>query len=165
MSESNLPTMPATVVTTAFQSAAITGLQELAQLEAIPASTMPAIGEMSAGAIVLATIQLRRSVPGTMTLVLSAKAAEQLAARYLPEGTFVTAELSDDVAGEFANVMAGQAKTILKGTPYHFGMSTPVVTHAANTAQLPAAAHCAILLACELGPVLLIVDLPPCSDA
>jgi CheY-specific phosphatase CheX len=166
MSESNHPAMSATAIVTAFESAAITALQELAQLEAFPASTMPEIGEMQAEEIVLAAINLQRSLPGAMTLVISAKVAEQLAARYLPEGTIVTAELIDDVAGEFANVMAGQAKTILKGTPYHFGMSPPVVTRAANFTGLAkaAAGNRAISLDCELGPVLLIVDLLPCPN-
>ena len=56
--------------------------------------------------------------------------------RYLPEGTALTDEMIDDVAGEFANVIAGQAKTILKGTPYHFTLSTPVVTRAASLAHI-----------------------------
>jgi CheY-specific phosphatase CheX len=102
-----------------------------------------------------------------MTLILCPATAGQLAVRYLPEGTFLTEDLIDDVAGEFANVIAGQAKTILKGTPYHFSMSTPVVTRAATLSQLllVADAKRTMPLAAELGRVLLLVDLPPCPNA
>jgi CheY-specific phosphatase CheX len=33
-----------------------------------------------------------------------------------------------DTIGELANVVAGQSKTALKGTPYHFLLSIPTVT-------------------------------------
>src|SRR5438128_10810943 len=122
MSDSTLHVPPD--VSDAFQSAAITALQELTQIEAFPEPTLSAI-ELPSGDVVLAAIRLLRPVPGTMTLVLTPDTATQLAARYLPEGTQLSNEMIDDVAGEFANVIAGQAKTILKGTPYHFAMTTP----------------------------------------
>lgn len=165
MSESNLPDLPQATAANAFETAAVTALQELAQLEAFPIAPPEAIRELAAETVVFATISLRRALPGTMTLVMAASAAAQLARRYLPEGTSLTPELIDDVVGEFANVMAGQAKTILKGTPYHFTLSTPEVHHAPSAAELPAAAppH-AIALACELGPVLVLIDLPACAS-
>ena len=167
MSESNIPDIPPTEVAKAFQSAAITALQELTQIEAYPESILPAMENMPSEEAVLAAIQLLRHVPGTMTLVLTATAASQLAVRYLPHGTQLTEELVNDVAGEFANVITGQAKTILKGTPYHFRISTPVVTRAASPAQLHhlAGASCITLLASELGRLLLVVDLPTCPNA
>ncbi len=167
MSESNIPAIPPTEVTTAFQSAAITALQELTQIEACPESILPTRENMPSEGVVLATIQLLRHASGTMTLVLTAKTASQLAARYLPAGTLLTEELVDDVAGEFANVIAGQAKTILKGTTYHFGMSTPIVTRAASPAQfyIVSEVSCAIPVASELGRVLVLLDLLPCHDA
>jgi CheY-specific phosphatase CheX len=70
---------------------------------------------------------LLRDPPGTLALVLASDTAANLAARYLPTGTALSSEIIDDVAGEFANVIAGQAKTILKGTPYRFHLSTPEV--------------------------------------
>jgi len=167
MSESNIPTSPQTEAAEAFQSAAITALQELTQIEAYHESILPKMENMPSEEAVLAAIQLLRHVPGTMTLVLTTTAASQLAARYLPPDTHLSEELIDDVAGEFANVIAGQAKTILKGTPYHFSMSTPEVTRAVSPADLTqiADASCITLLTTELGRVLLVVDLPSCPNA
>lgn len=153
------------VVGDAFQSAAITALQELTQIEAFP--DLSAAERMPTGEVVLATIRLLRSVPGTMTLVLTTETASQLAARYLPEGTQLSAELIDDVAGEFANVIAGQAKTILKGTAYHFTMSTPVVTRPERFTQpfVVADVRLASSLTTEAGRLLVLVDLQPCTNA
>lgn len=167
MNESNIQAIPPSEVANAFQLAAITALQELTQIEAYSEKTLPTIKGMPSEEVVLASIQLQRQVPGTMTLVLTSKAASQLAARYLPDGIQLTEELIDDVAGEFANVITGQAKTILKGTPYHFSMSTPVVTRAETPAQMPHVtdARYVKLQAVELGQVLLIVDLPAYAGA
>jgi CheY-specific phosphatase CheX len=164
MSESNNPSVPSEVVD-AFQSAAITALQELTQIEAYPDPTASQM-EPSSGQVVLAAIRLLRPVPGTMTLVLAADTASQLAARYLPHGTRCSDDMIDDVAGEFANVIAGQAKTILKGSRYHFTMSTPVVTRPESRAPSPVAADVKIAasLISELGRVLLLVDLLPCTN-
>jgi CheY-specific phosphatase CheX len=167
MSEANISAVTSTEVADAFQSAAITVLQELTQIEAFPEQTSSPVKGMSSGGVVLAAIRLLRHTPGTMTLVLSTDTASQLAAHYLPEGTQLIHEIIDDVAGEFANVIAGQAKTILKGTPYHFTMSTPVVTRPENLAstQFFANAGLALALTTELGHVLLRIDLPPCPNA
>lgn len=167
MSESNIPAILPAEAANAFQSAAITALQELTQIEAFPESTLSTMEGTPLEEVVFATIRLLRHVPGTMTLVLTAKTASKLAARYLPVGTQLTEELIDDVSGEFANVIAGQAKTILKGTPYHFGMSTPVVTRAVSPAQLNivSVASCAISVASELGRVLVLLDLLPCHNS
>jgi CheY-specific phosphatase CheX len=164
MSESDLHSIPPEV-SEAFQSAAITALQELTQIEAFP--DLSAAERLPPGEVVLAAIGLLRPIPGTMTLVLTANTAAQLAARYLPEGTQLSGEMIDDVAGEFANVIAGQAKTILKGTRYHFTMSVPAVTRQASHAPSPivADAGLAASLISELGRVLLLVDLPPCPNA
>lgn len=153
------------VAVDAFQAAAITALQELTQIDAAP--DVSAAERMPSGEVVLATIRLLRSVPGTMTLVLTTETASQLAARYLPEGTQLSDEMIDDVAGEFANVIAGQAKTILKGTSYHFTMSTPVVTRPDRFTQsaVVAEARLASSLTSEIGRVLVLVDLPPCTNA
>lgn len=164
MSESNLHAIPPEVAD-AFQSATITALQELTQVEAYP--DLSAAGRMPAEEVVLAAIRLLRSAPGTMTLVLTAQTASQLAARYLPEGTQLSVEMIDDVAGEFANVIAGQAKTILKGTSFHFTLSTPAVTRSeSHPTSLPVVdARLAASLTTELGGVLVLVDLLPCPNA
>lgn len=145
----------------AFTSSAVTALQELAQLEAIPTNSS-ATETTFAGDAVVAVVRLQRSIPGTMTLVLPEAVARRISEGFLPAGTELTAEITNDVAGELANVIAGQAKTILKGTPYHFTLSIPVVTRRADCGQSPGAA---ITLAVETSRLLLLVDLVPCSGA
>jgi CheY-specific phosphatase CheX len=164
---SELPATPPPEVVEAFTSAAITALQELARVEAFSEPLPPALDAPISGPVVSAAIRLQRLIPGAMTLLLCAEAAAQLAARYLPEGTVLTEDLIDDVAGEFANVIAGQAKTILKGTPYHFTMTTPVVSRGATLAAFPmtAVATHAISLVSEPGRLVLLVDLSPCPNA
>jgi CheY-specific phosphatase CheX len=145
----------------AFTSSAVTALQELAQLEAISTNSS-AIGMTFAGDAVVAVVQLLRHEPGVMTLVLLTDTARRIAAAYLPAGTELTDEIINDVAGELANVIAGLAKTILKGTPYHFTLSIPVVSRSAGCGQ---SSGVAITLAVETTLLLLLVDLGPCPGA
>jgi CheY-specific phosphatase CheX len=77
--------------------------------------------------LIIATIRLAREQPGTFSLRLEASTAARLAARYLGAEVELTRELLDDMAGELANVIAGQAKTMLKGTPYHYHLTTPTI--------------------------------------
>jgi CheY-specific phosphatase CheX len=149
--------LPAEVIE-AFSSATVTALHELTQFEALPGSQLPH-AEM-AGPCVVAVMQLLRSAPGSLALVLSVDTAEQLTARYLPVGTAITEELVNDVAGEFANVIAGQAKTFLKGTPYHFLLSLPVVTRTAIATHLPGMA---VAFEFEAGKLQLHISLAPAS--
>jgi chemotaxis protein CheX len=130
----NQTNLPAEVIE-AFSSAAVTALQEMTQFEAlsVPQDTTCKLDDN----LVVAVMRLLRSVPGTFALVMTVDTAERLTKRYLPVGTELTEELVNDVVGEFANVMAGQAKTILKGTPYHFLLSQPVVTRSALAEKLP----------------------------
>ena len=148
--------MPPEVVA-AFTSAAITALQELVQIDVMDElATAPSEGE-----IVSATMNLVRPIPGVMALLLSAETAAYLASRYLPHGTSLTQKLVDDVAGEFANVIAGQAKTMLKGTLYHFTLSIPVVVRAGQFADLLIAPDTKLVtsLAFESGRLLVLVNL------
>lgn len=126
--------LPAEVIE-AFSSATVTALSELAQCEALPVS--PSVHAEMAGPCVVAVMQLLRATPGSLALVMSVDTAEQLTARYLPKDTALTEELVNDVLGEFVNVIAGQAKTFLKGTPYHFLLSLPVVTRSAIEVKQP----------------------------
>jgi CheY-specific phosphatase CheX len=115
---------------------------------------------------VIATIVLMRDPPGSLSLVLPRETAARLASRYLPPGTAIATELIDDVAGEFANVIAGQAKTMLKGSVYHFFLSTPVVERVAAeedcTAPNP---NLTARLHSEIGVVVLQVCLPDGAGA
>ena len=163
MSDSDSSFLPPEVVE-AFTTAAITALQELTQTEAY-AQLSPEATE-GAENFVQATLQLKRSVPGKLTLILTEDAASRLAARYLPGGTLLTKEMIDDVIGEFANVIAGQSKTMLKGTPYHFTLSTPVVARVESFARLPEDAGTLIAaLGFDAGQLLVILDLSPCPGA
>jgi CheY-specific phosphatase CheX len=144
-------------VANAFRLAAITALQELVQVEVFSEDSPL---EFEANASVIATIHLLHEPPGKLLLVLSESTAVALATRYLPAGTEVTTEIVDDVAGEFANVIAGQAKTMLKGTPYHFHQTTPAVTHATSLHERAARKSAqAIHLSAELGAIELLIEL------
>jgi CheY-specific phosphatase CheX len=119
-------------VAEAITTAAITTLRELLQIELVSEGGVQR-GELTHRVpVVVATIQLICEPTGALSLVLSAQAATNLAARYLPAGTSLMPEMIDDVVGEFANVIAGQTKTLLKGTRHHFLLSTPVVERVAN---------------------------------
>jgi CheY-specific phosphatase CheX len=153
---------PPPEVIEAFTSAAIVTLQELTGLQAIPDyGNADAQTNLSYPAV-LAAIRLMRESPGSMTLALCTEGAAQLAARYLPPSTILTSELIEDVAGEFANVIAGQAKTMLKNTAFHFSMSTPVVTRAESPTgkTLPEDMILISLSAPDIGAIQLAVALP-----
>ena len=156
-----------TYVTDAFAWSAVTVLQELAQIEAYPSPNALAASARHEPGIV-SVVRLLRSFPGTMTLVLSTESARRFAELYLPPGTPLTDEIVQDVAGEFANVIAGQAKTILKGTAYHFTLSIPVVSQIASAwdavSGTPTASP-AISLEFDSGYLLLFIDLRPCPGA
>jgi CheY-specific phosphatase CheX len=115
----------------AFTSSIITAIQELMQLDVQPVHPPESFATAPGGCLV-ATMRLARPRPGTMSLTLPAHVARRLAEAYLPQGTEMTEEIIGDVAGELANVIAGQAKTILKDTPYHFKLSLPDVAPAAR---------------------------------
>ena len=54
--------------------------------------------------------------------------ALELTSRVLQEvGDSADGGIVRDCAGELANVIAGQAKTLLFGTPYHFTFSLPSI--------------------------------------
>jgi CheY-specific phosphatase CheX len=141
----------------AFTSAAITTLQELVQVQVFSDDPLRQTESITSGPVVIATIRLVRDPPGSMSLVLTADTAAKLAARYLPMGVVPTAEIIDDVAGEFANVIAGQAKTMLKGTHYHFNLSMPTVLRADDGWCQPATPIPIVTLGfnCEFGEFLL----------
>ena len=148
-------------VADAFVAAMVTALQELVQLEAFSASAdSPARCGGASGAI-CAAVRLARPVPSEMRLYLGVEFAARLAARYVGEDVELSAEMVDDMAGELANVVAGQVKTMLKGTPYHFMMTAPNVRRSdAFEVARPLA-----VVECEFGRLTVEVDLPPCPGS
>jgi chemotaxis protein CheX len=141
-------------VTEAFVSSAVTAVQELAQLIAFPSdgAAHPNLPDDS----VIAVVRLVRPVAGTMSLVIPKQVARRISEGYLPDGTELPDEIIHDVVGELANVIAGQAKTMLKGTPYHFALSIPVVSRHQAGSATPGVA---IPLTVEAGQLVLYVDL------
>lgn len=63
-----------------------------------------------------------------------------------------------DCLGEVVNVIAGQAKTLLYGTPFHFTLGTPTVTDGAP--ELAARDRLRLTFASDLGEFALHVALP-----
>ncbi|MFM7074111.1 MAG: chemotaxis protein CheX [Planctomycetota bacterium] len=112
-------------------------LRELTQYESWPEQMGPAdgIALTEDGPRITAQLKLLRHHPGELRLELAEPSALKLAQRYLPPETPLAADLIDDTVGEFANVIAGQAKTMLKGTLFHFSLSTPVVTRVPAQAE------------------------------
>jgi CheY-specific phosphatase CheX len=102
-----------------------------------------------------------------MTLLLTEESASELASHYLPKGTALSDEIICDVAGEIANVIAGQAQTILKGTRYHFGLSTPSVAKASSFSRSPGVTgeRHMVSVTFEAQRILLIVQLTPCAGS
>jgi chemotaxis protein CheX len=70
---------------------------------------------------------------GTLVLSFPEAAAEDLVGRILAGVTDdPDADLVRDGVGEVANVIAGQAKALLAGTPYQFTFSTPTIVSGAG---------------------------------
>ncbi len=112
-------------------------------------ATRAALGEMAATEVavravyqtalhhtlgdIAAVLRLRSGTEGFLILGFPRQTAAALAGRILAG---VAAELDEDLmrdcVGELANVVAGQAKAILAGTPYHFAFSLPEVVAGAK---------------------------------
>jgi len=112
----------------AFAAAVPFALAEMAGIDAFVRDIRPDIGGEASG--LAAAIRLTSpSGDGRFVLCLSPAAAAALATRVLagavddPPNAMVR-----DCLGEVANVAAGQAKTMLVGTPSHFDLSPPSVT-------------------------------------
>jgi chemotaxis protein CheX len=137
-------------VVVAFTAATVTAFQELTDTEVLcrePAVSSPT----PPAADICAAIELRRHPPGLLACAFPAAVVEALARRYLPPGVALTPDLLDDAAGEFANVIAGQAKSMLKGTPFHFALSTPVVTRCGFPTRTRSAPGTELAFECDAG--------------
>ena len=111
----------------AFTEAVPFALRELAGVEVVVRDAGPATAAVDAD--LAAAIRLDTAAgEGRLVLCLPGRTAEALARRILagtPAET--TPDLVQDCMGEVANVVGGQAKTLLVGSPSHFTLSTPVV--------------------------------------
>jgi CheY-specific phosphatase CheX len=154
------PLMPA-LVKEAFAAGALAAMQELYQFEdgTVGVSDLTDQPLANNPPLIVAQVRLLREPSGVLSIAASADVAFRLAQRYLPTESKITDDLVDDCLGELANVIAGQGKTALKGTPYHFMLSTPVVARPAELPNAPSQAwRCSITS--EAGTFAVVVDLP-----
>src|SRR5262249_12958799 len=114
-----------------FVSAVCMTLSEMARTETGvrrvgPPALPRAVDDLSA--VLMLTSERVRAV----VLRFPARTAAVLAGRVFTEVALCPDEETvRDCMGEFVNVVAGQAKTLLFGTPYHFTLSTPTVVSGA----------------------------------
>lgn len=139
-----------------FAAAAETVLREMAGLDAAARPTAAADPPHCEAQLVSAVIPLGGE--GYLVLCLPRPAASALAVRVLG----VTAEpdggMTRDCVGEVANVIAGQAKALLRGTPGHFRFSTPVV--ADGPPAVPAGGAEAVVFDTAVGEIHMSVRRP-----
>jgi chemotaxis protein CheX len=93
-------------------------------LVGVSEQVLPESGEGLSAALAIRSARVDELVlclPEQTAVVL----AERVLAGALPEG--IDAEMVRDCAGELVNVMAGQAKALLSGTPDHLSFATPKV--------------------------------------
>ena len=120
-----------------FSAAACLALREFAGTEA---SVRAAYRQTPAPTLddLTAVIRLTSAAAGALAVSCPRPTAAALAGRIL---TGVTQEpdeaLVRDCLGELANVVAGQAKALLAGMPYHFTYSPPLVGPGADLELLP----------------------------
>jgi chemotaxis protein CheX len=115
------------LVRDAFISGTQAALSEMASAEAAVVSTEPATTAQVVDSI-SAVVELNSVALGRFILSLPRGTAAALAERILAGvEDVIDDELTRDCVGELANVIAGQAKTILAGTPSHFNFSLPRV--------------------------------------
>src|SRR5262249_21629264 len=113
---------------------------------------------------VSAVLPLTPGIVGPLVVGFPAQTAAAFAARMLDgEGGTVAADVVADCMGEVANVIAGQAKALLAGTPYHFAFGTPkVVRGAGHEIPSPPGEDCLVaVFASDAGAVALPPFLTP----
>ena len=109
----------------AFDEAVAMTLREMAGVECALRDRRQVTGGEFAG--LTALLRLMGGKEGYLALSCPASVAAELARKVFAEsGTEPEAAMIRDCVGEVANVIAGQAKTRLYGTPQHFTLSPPV---------------------------------------
>jgi chemotaxis protein CheX len=111
----------------AFVTAARVTLQEMVNIELVERASYRKTSATTL-AEVSAVIGMESVNGGALVLGCSEATAAVLAGRVLA-GSIEQPdpEMIRDCLGEIANVIAGQSKTMLFGTPYHFMLTTPVI--------------------------------------
>jgi len=121
-------------------------------LEPFITATRAALGEMANTEVVVRTVcrnpgphalsdisvvlRLTSATEGTLVLTFPEQTAAALARRILAGvSAEVDEQLIRDCVGEIGNVVAGQAKALLAGTPYHFAFSLPRIVAGVDDLQ------------------------------
>lgn len=105
---------------TAFDAGVVTALREMAGVEVVRR------GPAADAAEVAAALRLDVGTAWWAVLTFPQATATALARRVLADVTDEPdAAMIRDCAAEVLNVTAGQAKTLLYGTPHHFTFATP----------------------------------------
>jgi chemotaxis protein CheX len=96
---------------------------------------------------------------GRLTLQTSAPNATVLAERVLAgQNLHIDDSLSNDCLGEIANVIAGQGKVLLVGSPWHYVFGTPYFAdHHHISIYFSNAQQVALTFQCDLGLITLCV--------
>jgi chemotaxis protein CheX len=111
----------------AFVAAVPFALREMASVEAIARDAHRATDAKFADLSAVIRLHALHG-DGQLVLSLPQQTATALAQRILAEvADGIADDLVRDCMGEVANVVAGQAKALLVGSPAHFTLSTPVV--------------------------------------
>jgi chemotaxis protein CheX len=134
-----------------FTAAVSVTLREMAQVEAFPTDSYRWPSCQTRHDL-SARLETTWSAGGLLLLSFPRTTAEAFTERILAE---VAPTLTDDVVrdcvGEIANVVAGQAKALLHGSPNQFTFSTPKVLTGAGQ-ELPGDGVCVVLdFASEVG--------------
>ena len=110
-----------------FITAVATTLREMAGVDVIVRKTFRATGNEGL-ADVSVVLRLVADTEGLLILSFPTETAAALTRRVLVEvGGEPDEGMVRDCVAELLNVIAGQAKTLLFGTPRHFTLSTPTV--------------------------------------
>lgn len=148
----------ASVPIEAFSNAVAVALAEMAGVEMVLLEWSEISGPHEVEGI-SAILTPTLSSDGMLFLSMSESAAAALAGRILaaadihePDTTMIR-----DCIGEVANIVAGQAKTNLYGTPWHFSFSAPW-PEVPKTLTFKNALR--LQFKCDVGDLLLIADLP-----
>lgn len=140
-----------------FAEAVAISLREMAGVEAVVRGAAPATGADGFGDV-SAVLRLSTGGEGYMVLSMPVATATELAARILADVGEPDDAMVRDCAGEMANVIAGQAKTMFVGSPHHFTFSTPRV--ASGDPGLPPGDRWVATFVSEVGEFSLHLCLP-----
>jgi chemotaxis protein CheX len=140
-----------------FIEAVLVTLREMAGVEPAAREVRPAAGQAEFGDV-SAMLLLHAGGEGYLVLSFPWATATELASRVLADAAALDDGMVRDCAGELANVVAGQAKALLFGTPDHFTFSTPTVT--AGPPPVPDGNWWSVDFLSEVGPFHLHLRLP-----